>query len=103
MGAVADLPALHLIRQRLKLRHGGNGLPLDGAAVQFRPQRALELVLGGALEPQHPVAVLHRRRGGADVGQGVVDGEHPAIRRVDCMAVDGVDEPSEGGSHYFQG
>ena len=84
-------------RQRLKLRHGGNGLPLDGAAVQLRPQRTLELVLGGALEPQHPVAVLHRRRGGADVGQGVVDGEHPAIRRVDCMAVDGVDEPSEGG------
>ena len=48
------------LRQFFKLGHGGDGHPCQLTAAQLIPRGAMEEVFGGAFEPQHPVAVLHR-------------------------------------------
>ena len=85
------------IGQSQQLFLGGNDLPLDALAGEGSPGGALEVVFGGALEPEDVVAVLHCGKRSADVGEHVVDGEHPAVRLIHFPAVDGVDEAAEGG------
>ena len=73
--------------------HPANG---GGCAGQLLPGRPLEAIFSGALKPQHLIAVLHCGKRCADVGQRIIDGKHPAVRRVHLMTVDGVDESPEG-------
>ena len=86
------------LRQCQQVVHRLDVHPADGGrrTGQFLPGRSLEAVLGGALEPQHLIAVLYCGQRCTDVGQRIVDGEHPAVRRVHRTTVDGVDETSEG-------
>ena len=85
------------VSQSEELLHGVDGLPLDALAGEGSPGGALEVIFGGALEPEDLVAVLHCGKRSADVGEHVVDGEHPAVRLIHLPAVDGVDEAAEGG------
>ncbi len=85
------------ICQFSQLVNGADVHPLHVGVGQFLPGGTLEVVLGGALEPQQLIAVPHRSQRRGDVGKVVVDGEHPAVRIVHGAAVDSVDEPAEGG------
>ena len=85
------------IGQGKKLLFGGDSLPLEFFTGKGIPCRTLEVVFGGALEPKDLVAILHCGKRSADVGQLIVDGEHPAVRLIHFPAVDGVDEAAEGG------
>ena len=80
------------IGQIQQLFFGRNGIPLDALAGEGIPCRTLEVVFGSALEPEDLIAILHRGKGGTDVGELIVDGEHPAVRGIDLPAVDGVDK-----------